>query len=146
MTNDNMRALFNELGVCVPEKATKSQLEAIFNETIKSVMNINVSEGATKKQVEHLICEYFKTAALVTTGDEISFRQTDKPVAEYVVDFTINGHHTIMAESEETAHKWVKENILCTYETCYCKDIDLTLTGSIDINRADEDYPISHDA
>ena len=73
-------------------------------------LGITVPERANIRQLEAALDAYHEDAVVVHAGDSVEFRQTDKPTAEYTVHFTIYVAHSVRAESQEAACKWVKEN------------------------------------
>ena len=82
-------------------------------------LSITVAESATVRQLETAIDAYERTAAVVRVGDDVDIRQTDRPTAEYTIHFTITGSHTVEAESEEAARKWVEDTATYCYRPTF---------------------------
>ena len=75
-------------------------------------LGIAIPEGATRKQLETAIRTYFEDAAVIKTDDGLRFIQTDKDTEEYTIDFIGIGYCTVRAESEEAARDWIEKNKL----------------------------------
>lgn len=79
-------------------------------------LGITVPENANIRQLKVALDTYNENAVVVHVEDGIDFRQTDKPTAEYTIHFTLYCAHTIRAESEEAACKWMEKNAADYYK------------------------------
>ena len=92
--------------------STKKQLHAHCVQ-----LGINVPEAATKKQLAALIYDYFMKAAYIRSDEGlIQFRQTEKPTSDFIAEFQLAGYVKIKAENEEVAREWLEE-ALGEYDT-----------------------------